>query len=200
MLSLIFARAQNGVIGNKNKLPWHLPEDLKWFKEKTFGKPVIMGIDTLISILTKIGKPLPGRENLVLSSRPMMQIKKDIKEATKDKFPDLNADKILQSVIVCRNLELAIHRAESMSTEVFVIGGAKVFNDTIKKADKLYVTEVLQDFEGDTYFTEFDPKVWVLSPNKEQNAIRKHEGIPYYFAIYHSARGYAKAARTVPCD
>lgn len=125
-LSLIVAVAENGVIGKDNALPWRLPEDLKRFKAITMGHPVVMGRRTFESI----GSPLPGRRNLVVSRNP-------------DYHP-AGAERV-------GGLEEALAAVDG-AQEVFVIGGAELFKESLPKADRLYLTKIHRVFSGDTYF------------------------------------------------
>jgi dihydrofolate reductase len=127
-LSVIVAVAENGVIGKDNALPWRLPEDLKHFKAITFGHPVVMGRKTFESI----GRPLPGRLNLVVSRNP-------------DYRPE--------GVTVAASLESAIQKAGA-AQEVFVIGGSALFKEALPKADRVYLTRIHRDFSGDVFFPE----------------------------------------------
>jgi dihydrofolate reductase len=149
MISIIAAVDDEGVIGKDNKLPWHLPADLKWFKEKTLGKPVIMGRETCESI----GRPLPGRRNIVLS----------------------RAWKTAPSGFeLARSPEDALRLAGS-APEVMVAGGAQVFEAFLPLAEKIYLTEVRHVFQGDTLFPKLDRSQWkeqfrVDRPADAQNA------------------------------
>lgn len=130
--ALIWAQARNRVIGRDNKLPWYLPNDLKYFKAVTLGKPVIMGRKTFDSI----GKPLPGRTNIVLTRQP-------------DDLPD--------GVVGVSTLAEAYEQAEAVALingqdEVIVMGGAQVYALALPDADRLYVTHVHADVEGDAHF------------------------------------------------
>ena len=140
-LSLVVAMSDNHVIGNKGALPWHLRSDLKKFKEITQFKPIIMGSNTWDSLPKK---PLPGRLNLVLS--------RDLKFEA-------------EGGIVCSTLFEAIdiakeHAADDGGDEICVIGGANVYEQLLVKADRLYVTHVHAQVEGDTYFPAIDPSRW----------------------------------------
>ncbi len=188
MISLIFARAANNVIGKDNKLPWHLPDDLKWFKQKTLDKPVIMGFNTFTSIIVQLGKALPKRANFVLTSKKMPQVLDALRMATKGKFSDAQLEQIIKSVVFCPHLGTAIQKAERNDSEVFIIGGVRVYSEAIKDAHRLYVTEIHQDFEGDTYFPDYNQNNWELNKNPEENQIREHEGIKYSFNIYDRVR------------
>lgn len=138
-VSLIVAAAKNGVIGRDNQMPWHLPEDLKYFKRVTMGKPVVMGRKTYESI----GRPLPGRLNIVVSRQ-------------QDWLP---ADELgRKSVFVVTDLDAGILAAkEAASTsgvdEVMVIGGAQIYTACAGIADRVYLTEVAAELEGDAFFS-----------------------------------------------
>jgi dihydrofolate reductase len=126
--SMILAMTQNGVMGHKNKIPWHLPEDLRRFKKITIGHPIIMGRKTFESI----GKPLPGRHNIVLSRNP-----------------DYDAD----GIDVVRNMLEGFVIAESIGAkETFVIGGAEIYKQAATTCDRIYLTLLEKEFKGDTVF------------------------------------------------
>jgi dihydrofolate reductase len=126
MISLIVAKANNNVIGSKNDLPWYLPADLRHFKEITTGHTVVMGRTTFNSILSRLGKPLPNRENVVI---------------TRDQDFSYHEVTVIHSIDEIKTLG-----------DVYVIGGAEIYRQTIDIADRLYVTEVHADIDGDTYF------------------------------------------------
>jgi dihydrofolate reductase len=139
-LSLIVAVAQNGVIGRDNDLPWKLSGDLKRFKAVTMGKPIVMGRKTYESI----GRPLPGRANIVM---------------TRD--PEFSAD----GIDVVHDLSSAVAAGESAAKEsgadeIMVIGGANIYTAALSEADRLYVTEVHSVIEGDVRFSEINSAVW----------------------------------------
>jgi dihydrofolate reductase len=136
LLSLVVAMARNHVIGHENTLPWRLSEDLKRFKAVTMGKPILMGRRTYDSI----GKPLPGRANLVLTRDP-------------------NWNAAGAAVVVVSSLDEAIKRSHRAS-ELAVIGGADVFRMALPRARVLYLTWVEAEVEGDTRFPEFDMSEW----------------------------------------
>jgi dihydrofolate reductase len=133
IISLIVAMTQNGVIGKDNQIPWHIPEDLKHFKEITMGHPIIMGRKTFESI----GKALPGRKNIVLT-----------------RALSYNED----GVVVVHNFEQALREAKDHDKEVFVIGGRQVYELALPQADQIYLTTIDRDFDGDTYFPRLDFK------------------------------------------
>ena len=134
-VALIVAVSENNVIGRDNQLPWHLPEDLQYFKSVTMGKPILMGRKTYDSI----GRPLPGRANIVI---------------TRD--PNWTAE----GVIVVNSLEDAMAEGAQAcnateSDEIMVIGGAQIYRDCLPIADKLYLTKVDAEIEGDAFFPIF---------------------------------------------
>ena len=153
-ISLVWAMAQNRVIGRNNNLPWHLPEDLKYFKRITLGKPVIMGRKTFESI----GKPLPGRTNIVVTR---------------------NADFSAEGVKTVNSLSAAKALCESIGeidgiSEAMVIGGAEIYTQAMPVADRLYLTEVHANVDGDTFFPEFDEDQWNLTSVKMNEADSKN--------------------------
>ena len=149
-ISLIVAMAQNRVIGRDNQMPWHLSEDLKYFKRVTMGKPVIMGRNTFESI----GKPLPGRPNIVISRNP-----------------DYDADGISVVSSVQDALELSEQLTElDDNAEVMIIGGAQIFVLTLPLAQRIYLTQLHAKVAGDTYFPEFPAEDWRLAAREDHPA------------------------------
>ena len=140
IISLIVAMDENRAIGYKNKLPWNLPSELKYFRETTKGKPVIMGRKTHESI----GKPMPERLNIII---------------TRDK--NYRTD----NCVVVNNAQDAIKAAKG-SSEVMVIGGAEIYKLFLPIANRLYVTKVHGTFKGDTYFPEFNESEWIKVKEK----------------------------------
>lgn len=136
-LSIVVAMAENRVIGRNGTLPWHLPEDLARFKQTTMGGALIMGSRTWRSI----GRPLPGRISIVLSSR----------------IPET------KGMIVCRCLEEAIERGRETGRELFCIGGALVFAQALPFTRRMYLSLVPGEYEGDTYFPEFSHADWTIT-------------------------------------
>jgi dihydrofolate reductase len=132
--SIVVAVARNGVIGRDNQLPWRLSDDLKYFKQVTMGRPVIMGRRTWQSI----GKPLPGRKNIVI---------------TRDRGFEA------PGCVVVHSLPEAWQAAEG-ADEACVIGGTTLFEETLPLADVIHLTEVEADVEGDTWFPPFDRSQW----------------------------------------
>jgi dihydrofolate reductase len=144
-LAIIVAVAKNGVIGVDNKLPWHLPQDLKYFKAQTLGKPIVMGRKTFESI----GRPLPGRTNIVL---------------TRD------ASWVAEGVNVALNVETAMDLAEKAiagaagsQNEVMIIGGAELYRSLLPQVTRIYLTSVDVSPEGDAFFPELSAAEWRLS-------------------------------------
>lgn len=140
MLSLICALSENGVIGRNNALPWHLSEDLKYFKRATMGKCIIMGRKTFESI----GRPLPGRTNIIVTR---------------------NRDYEVENARVVDSLAEAIELAENIafidgSDEAFVIGGAELYKLAMPVVDRMHLTLVHAEVDGDTWFPEFDAEEW----------------------------------------
>ena len=159
-ISLIVAVSRNGAIGLNNQLPWYLPEDLKYFKSVTMGKPLIMGRKTFDSI----GRPLPGRANIVLTRDPQW---------TSDGV------KVVQSVeqaLVAG--EIACEAADV--DEIMVIGGEQIYRMTIDLADRIYLTQVDADVEGDAFFPDIDLNNWSQTRVKLPEIIDKH---PYQFLV-----------------
>ena len=160
-LSLIAAVAKNRAIGKDGQLLWHLPDDMRYFRETTRGKPVIMGRKTWESLPAKF-RPLPGRQNSVVSRNP-----------------DFSAP----GASLFSSVEDALNALSALDTasEVFVIGGAALYSEMLPHAERLYLTEIDADFDGDVFFPEFPRADWrELSRHKgpEQN------GLHYSYAIY----------------
>lgn len=148
LLSLIVARAENGVIGRDNRLPWRLPEDLKRFKALTWGKPILMGRRTFESL----GRPLPGRTNLVMTR-------------SEDYRPE--------GVTVVRSLDEALSAVPD-APELVVIGGAEIYRLALPHADRVYLTEVHAAVDGDTVLSAFDPREWVEVVREEHAPDARH--------------------------
>ena len=149
-LSLIAALGENRVIGVDNSMPWHLPGDFKYFKATTLGKPIIMGRKTWDSL----GRPLPGRLNIVVSRQT------DLK---------------LEGAQVFASLDAAVERAEAWALEqgvdeLMLIGGAQLYAQGLEQADRLYLTRVALSPDGDAWFPEFDRSQWKLVSNVENAA------------------------------
>ena len=159
MLSIIVAKAKNNIIGKNNSLIWHLPEDLKHFKETTTGHNIIMGRKTFESI----GKVLPNRKNIVFSQNPDFKVK------------DENVE-VVHSLLQIQDL---IEGKE----EAFVIGGAMIYNLLMPYVTKMYVTEIDEEFEGDCFFPKINTEVW-----KETSRVKgikdEKNNLDYEFVVY----------------
>jgi dihydrofolate reductase len=149
MISIIVAVAQNGVIGVDNRLPWHLPDDLKRFKALSMGKPIVMGRRTFESI----GKPLPGRTNIVVSRQPEL---------------------VIAGAIVTPSLDAALAAAGAVP-EVVVIGGAELFRQVLPRTDVVHLTRVHAHVAGDVVFPELDPGEWRETAVEHHAADERHQ-------------------------
>ncbi|WP_328805065.1 dihydrofolate reductase [Stappia albiluteola] len=137
---LVAAVAENGIIGSGNEMPWRLPTDLKHFKRLTIGRPVVMGRKTYESL----GRPLPGRPNIVITRNP-----------------DFTAAGVSRVASLDEALALAAGLAEEISADsVIVMGGGEIYRQALSRADRLEITRVHAEPEGDTHFPEIDPSVW----------------------------------------
>jgi dihydrofolate reductase len=152
---LVAAVSRNGVIGAGGKLPWHLPEDLKHFKHVTLGHPVIMGRRTWKSL----GKPLPGRENIVVSRSAGFEA---------------------PGASVAASLEAAVALCAGEPV-AFVIGGAELYRAALPLADGLMLTEIHRDYEGDTRFPEWDRKGWRATQKETHTSA---DGVRFDFVLY----------------
>ena len=150
MLSLIVAASANNAIGKDNKLLWSLPNDLKFFKNTTWGMPVVMGRKTFESF----GKPLPARINIVVTRQPGWKA---------------------EGVITAVDLHDALNKAaETNCKEVFIIGGGEIYRQSIEQADRIYMTRVHATIDGDTFFPVIDESKWRLVSNEDLAADEKH--------------------------
>ena len=156
-INMIFARAANGVIGRDNAMPWHLPEDMARFKRLTTGRPVIMGRKTWDSLSPKF-RPLPGRTNVVITRQ------QDWKEAGAKTAASL-ADALAQ----CAAAE-----------EVWIIGGAQIYEQAVPLADRIEVTEIAQDFEGDAHAPQLGPE-WREAAREDHVSVN---GMKFSFITY----------------
>lgn len=151
LISLIVAASTNNAIGKNNQLLWHLPKDLKFFKNTTWGMVVVMGRKTFESV----NKPLPGRKNIVITSQPGWKA---------------------EDVWVAKDLEDAITQAKTTNcNEIFIIGGGEIYKQSMSVADKIYMTRVHADIEGDTFFPVIEETAWVLQENIDFKADEKHQ-------------------------
>ena len=158
-ISMIAALSRNRAIGRNNAMPWHLPADLKRFKALTLGHPVIMGRKTWDSILATLGKPLPGRQSIVLTR---------------------NGTAVLPGATVAHAMATAIAAAGHVD-EVFVIGGAEIYALALPLADRLHLTEIDADVEGDAFFPPISGEAFVETGREAGPA---HADWRYEFATY----------------
>jgi dihydrofolate reductase len=149
MIAIIVAMAENGVIGSDNRLPWHLPDDLKRFKALSLGKPIVMGRRTFESI----GKPLPGRANIVVSRQPGLAI---------------------AGAVVASSLDAAL-AAAGEAPEIVIIGGAEIFRQALPRTDTIHLTRVHARVAGDVVFPELDPGQWRETAVEHHAADARHQ-------------------------
>lgn len=153
MISIIVAASENNVIGIHNHLPWHLPVDMKYFKDTTMGKPIVMGRKSF----EELGKVLPGRPNIMITRQE---------------------DYTRPGLTVVPSLEAGIEKAKTFGTEeIFITGGGEIFKMAIEKGvvDRLYVTRVHATVEGDTYFPDFDRTQWEKVKSEDYEKDEKHQ-------------------------
>lgn len=158
MINIVVAKASNNVIGAKNDLIWHLPNDLKHFKSLTSGHPIIMGRKTFESL----GRPLPNRTNIVV---------------TRDQ--NWNAE----DIEIASSLQKAIEAAKKIDDDIYIIGGGNIYKQAIEFTDVLYITEVHHEFDGDTYFPEIDSDEWEEVEREDFKKDEKHL-YAYSFVTY----------------
>ena len=158
ILSMIVAHANNRIIGKNNTMPWHLPADLAYFKKTTLGKPVVMGRKTYESI----GRPLPGRQNIVISR-----------------------DKNYQAVgiEVVSSVEQALLKAGDVD-EIMVIGGGAIYAHCLPAAQRLYITHIEADVDGDTQFPDYDTKTDWQKVSSEQYTADEKNAYHLDFCVY----------------
>lgn len=156
IVSLIVAMDRNRLIGRGNALPWHLPADLAHFKATTMGKPIVMGRKTYESI----GRPLPGRHNIVVSRNPAF---------------------VAPGCTVVESLHAALNAAGTVD-EVMIIGGAQLYAEALPRAQRIYLTRIDADFEGDAWFSALDEPIW-RERQSEDHAADERNPYPYSFAV-----------------
>jgi dihydrofolate reductase len=174
-LCAIVAIAKNHVIGRDNAMIWHIPADLKHFKKTTLGRPIIMGRKSYESL----GKPLPGRPNIVISrsyktlpDAPASTIHRSM-EAVAHKIEPHNED----GPFLCATIDEGIAAARDMARakgldEIFITGGGEIYKQTLPLCERLYLTVIERDYDGDTFFPEFDWDEWNIASQE------RHEGEP----------------------
>lgn len=166
LISLVVAATENNVIGKDNKLLWHLPNDMKFFKNTTWAMPVIMGRKTFDAL----GKPLSGRINIVITHQKAWKA---------------------QGAKAVKNMDEAIREASHADAkEAFVIGGGEIFKQSMARAHKIYLTRVHAVLEGDTFFPEIKEIEWKLVSNLDFEADEKHV-FAYSFQVWERKRSTA---------
>ena len=158
MINIIVAIAENNAIGKDNKLPWHLREDLQYFKQTTLGAAVIMGRKTWDSLTIK---PLPRRLNVVLTRNPYFNV---------------------MGVPKMESIEEVIHYASHVE-RCFVIGGAEIYKAFLPLATRLYVTKVYKSYPADAFFPEIDPEIWAVEEESELH-YDAGEDVNFKFIVY----------------
>jgi dihydrofolate reductase len=153
-LNLIVARARNGVIGAGGTIPWRVPGEMAYFKQVTLGHPIVMGRKTWESLPRK---PLPGRRNLVVTR---------------------NANYVAPGADIATSLDAALARCAE-APEVFVIGGAELFHETLSRVQRAYVTEIDADYAGDTFFPPLDPNEWREVSRRPGESTPPHDFVVY---------------------
>ena len=163
-VSLVVAVGKNNALGRGNELLWHIPDDLKRFKTLTLGHPVIMGRKTFGSIIAILGKPLPGRTNIVIT-------RDDTYSQTVAK-QDLD----MSGVIIVHSLEEALEKAKEIDNqEIFIGGGAQIYEQALPHVDRLYLTLIDDEKEGDAYFPEYEKDFTKVLHNEK----REYDGVNY---------------------
>lgn len=165
-LAIIVAAAENGVIGRDNAMPWHLPEDLRHFKRVTMGKPIVMGRKTFESI----GKPLPGRTNIVITRNPAFSA------------DGVEVVSSLQQGLAVAERTAGLHAVD----EVVVIGGAEIYATALPLADRIYLTEVHASVEGDAVLPAIDWTQW-REVSREHHAAQPGHDYAFSFVRYERA-------------
>lgn len=159
MISLMVAHDPKRVIGKNNELPWHIPEDLAYFKKHTIGKGMVMGRNTFESI----GRALPKRRNIIVTR---------------------NENYTADGADVVHSLDDAIRLAKEVHDEVMVIGGEQIFRSVLPKADRLYITLIKKNHEGDTFFPDYGDE-WELQSESEEQV---SNGIPFSYLVFERKR------------
>lgn len=159
-LSLLVAMAKNRVIGRNNQLPWHLAADLKHFKFLTMGQTIVMGRKTYESI----GRPLPGRANIIITRQTGYEV------------PGATVVNSLEDAL------LICEETGTVNSENFIIGGEKLYRQTLKICQRMYITEIQRDFDGDVFFPEFDRGDWVET-QRDKHISDDDSRLEYHFVI-----------------
>jgi dihydrofolate reductase len=172
LISLVVAASENNAIGKDNKLLWHLPNDMKFFKNTTWAMPVIMGRKTYDAL----GKPLTGRTNIVITRQRAWKA---------------------EGVKVVKNLDEAIiAAAHTDAKEAFVIGGGEIFKESMRRAHRIFLTRVHAVLEGDTFFPEINERDWKMVSSLDFSADDKH-AFAYSFQIWEQKRSAANVSHSL---
>lgn len=158
MISHIVAVSKNNVIGTQNQLPWDIPEDMKFFRETTRGKILIMGRKTFESV----GHPLPQRLNIVV---------------TRDSSAQFEGS--LTATSLAAALEMAHGFTDKYGDEIFIIGGGEIFRQSMNIVDRIYLTRIHKDFQGDIFYPDVDPNVFELKQQRDRT-----EPVPFSFLTF----------------
>ncbi len=158
-ISLVVAAATNNAIGKDGKLPWHLPNDMKYFKNVTWGMPVVMGRKTFEAL----GKALPGRKNIVITRQSALKA---------------------EGIVTVKKIDDALFVAKQTDAkEIMVIGGGEIYKTLFPKANRIYLTRIDAEPEGDTFFPSLNPKEWHLVSQKDHEADEKN-AYNYSFQVW----------------
>ena len=162
-IAVIAAIGRNRVLGKKNELLWHIPDDLKRFKQLTLGHPVIMGRKTFDSIMNIIGKPLPGRTNIVVTRNPMPEERFHASHSTEEVFFVASISEAIEKAKTCPGAE-----------EIFIGGGGQIYKEALPLVDKLYLTLIDDEKEGDSFFPPYEPQFTkvVFEENREHEELK----------------------------
>ncbi|MEI8385250.1 MAG: dihydrofolate reductase [Nitrosomonadaceae bacterium] len=159
-LSILVAMAKNRVIGKNNTLPWQLPPDLKRFKQLTMGHHIVMGRKTYESI----GRPLPGRTSIIITRQTDYQAPGAIVVASIDQALKVSSE------------------GQEIDQEIFVIGGAEIYQQALELCQRIYITEIQQEFDGDTLFPELNQQEW-REISREKHRLNDGGGFEYHFVV-----------------
>ena len=157
MIAIVVAAAENNVIGKDNGLIWHLPADLRHFKQITMGHPILMGRKTFESI----GKPLPGRTSVIITTQK---------------------DYEAEGCLVAHSVAEAVEQARQLDEDLYIIGGANIYEQTLPITDRVYLTRVHAAFDGDVYFPELDEEDWETVEQEHHEPDEKNK-YPYSFLM-----------------
>ncbi len=186
MISIIVAMARNGVIGRDNSLIWHLPADLKYFKETTMGSPVIMGRKTYESV----GRPLPGRTNIIVTRREGYSAEGCLVAGSLEEAVEMARRDAGNAASIRRDggSSVATDRKDA-AKEIFIAGGGEIYRQAMGIADKIYITFVDGEFEGDTFFPPIPEREWKLVDEKHRPPDDRNK-YPLIFRVYNRKKDF----------